>query len=392
MSKSRLTISFLMIHFLAFIHISLPGFSDRNTICYRAPAWKSFKFKYTYDDKVNFKPPKLMLETDFITLQDKAVFKGEVVRKYVISEYASGCEDQIEFFQFGAGKRYGKNFNSYGFYTFSFGDFIVEHFMIKSSNGNTEANIVGAEARGSMNVRIGTLCNPWYRKPLPWNMDIPDLAGLTEGKAYRITFMNYLTSNSPIHFLPLNGVSLKVPEYAVVDLILVDEQGTAIENVPAIKDLVKIDIIDSTTSTLSAAKLLYSRAFETRNIRVKISDHGGEVRAETIYSLSTKSIDRSGVTKQFQLNGFVATPVTSAAELKTQGMDDKFVRFLQTVSTHGTCIENGSKAFVIKRKVDDEVVYVESRKSYNFTEVKNVWYLSRFGAEKTEKCGFLVNI
>ncbi|KII74163.1 hypothetical protein RF11_10509 [Thelohanellus kitauei] len=406
MSKSSLLFSFLL--FLDSVWISLPGFSSRGAICYRAPAWKSFMFKYVYSDEVNFHPPKLILDTEFITLEDKSVTANHIGRRYVISEYPAGCDNIVEFFQFGSGEHFGKNYNTFGFYTFSFGDFIVEHFMVRSDKQHGELEIVGAKGRGSMRAWIITMCYPWHRRPLPWKLYVPDLKGFSDGKAYRITFMNYLTRESPIHFLPVGKVSLRFPEYAVIDLMLVDTQGNAVVDVPAIKDLVKIDIVQLPISP-QPAKLFFSDVFsvvifqtQDHSIQIKISDNAGKVRAETFYSLSQQSQAPSNARKQFDLEGFVPYSVTSSTDFPQEAMNDKSIRFLRTVVTHGTCVLKDQKAYIIKHRIGSNVVYVESRASewiltpgyqYHNANALNPFFLiakyqTKIVDEKTRTCGY----
>ncbi|KII71384.1 hypothetical protein RF11_02908 [Thelohanellus kitauei] len=236
-------ISFLVL--LIYIPISLPGFSDAGSICYKVPSWYSYQFKMKYSDDVSFKPPKLSLEVYIVTIDKEFNVLRDVVWNYAITEDKKGCEDKMDVFQFAAGEQYRtvlEILTQFAFYKFYFGNFLVDQISIKSNEMDGEGDVLGLLARTSMRVKVGVKWNQWSRVSSTSKFEIEDLPSLKEGEAYRITFMNF-DNSGVLFFVSLPNVSIKIPTYAIIEITLVDTEGTAVPNVVVVKDLVKIDII-----------------------------------------------------------------------------------------------------------------------------------------------------
>ncbi|KII71390.1 hypothetical protein RF11_02914 [Thelohanellus kitauei] len=135
----------------------------------------------------------------------------------------------MDLFQFITGDQY----RTFALYKFTFLDFLVEQFSIKSNELDGACDVTGLFARGSMKVSLA----------VQWN--------------------NYLTGLEDVHFVPLPSMSLKIPSFAIIELLLVNIEGNAVANVPVIKDLVRIEIVEKHTAT-SPAPIFYSQAFNVR--------------------------------------------------------------------------------------------------------------------------------
>ncbi|KII64044.1 hypothetical protein RF11_14671 [Thelohanellus kitauei] len=174
---------------------------------------------------------------------------------------------------------------------------------------------------------------------------------------------NYCDESYRVYFNPIWNGKLLIPQYAVIELTLVNSEGQAVPGVNPITDLVEIDIRDKTLIG-KEANLFFESSLEPLN------------RGENAPGLSGYDSE---------IGGFEYKKVSSVGDVIDTPLTGRQIKFFPTSPVSGECNEGGKKAFSIKHTHGTQVAFSESLCSKKIFRT-SIFYQTKLPDDKIDRC------